>query len=317
MDFRAQVEKYFKEATDRYHLRVVPFHDSKVFLAGSDYAVSITWSRDGIDVWYYELTAKGAFVHYCIDDMITKFRFSAEDNKHYGNPGNTLDDRNCALLRVVASRLTNRCGDILSGDRAWLGVLRDKDRASWEGWFVNPIGPIGIFSDYVINPVRSDFRTKSEKYLRRVINRYKLHAVPLGPSEMFLAGMDFAVSLVLVGESVDIRYYEYNSRGMLLYHSIRKMLAEQGLLEESFLHYCIRDMLTEYRFFPGVFRHADPAEKRLCAELRVVASGLEKCKDILSGDKAWLRALRKKEPLAWKGSIVNPIDLIALSKGVV
>lgn len=137
MDFKTEVEQHFKEVISRYQMQAVPFDQSEVLLVGKDFALSVSYDREGVEIGYIEPASEGAFAYHRITNMLGIHRFLPDDRKLFGNPANTVEDQVRASLRVIASGLTNRCVDILSGDRAWLNDLRKKDSASWKGQPLN------------------------------------------------------------------------------------------------------------------------------------------------------------------------------------
>lgn len=137
MDFKTEVEQHFKEAINRYQMRVLPLDQSEVFLVGKGFALSVSYDREGVDIGYVEPVPGSAFVFHRITNMLGMQRFLPDDRKLFGSPANTVEEQVRASLRVIAAGLTNRCADILSGDKAWLGALRKKDSASWKGQPVN------------------------------------------------------------------------------------------------------------------------------------------------------------------------------------
>lgn len=148
MDFKQEVEQHFKEAISRYQMRVVPFDQSEVLLVGQDFSLSVSHDRESVEICYIEPTTRGAFAFYRITNMLGMHRFLPNDRKLFGNPSNT-EEQVRASLRVISSGLTNRCADILSGNREWLNDLRKKDPASWKGQ------PLDAMLSAVLLPVLS------------------------------------------------------------------------------------------------------------------------------------------------------------------
>ncbi len=133
MNFKAEVERSFHEAILRHQLRVLLVDQSEVLLAGKRFALSISYGRDGVDVGYVEVIGNGNFSFLLITNMLGVVRFLPEDRALFGSPGNAVDEQVRASLRVISSGVTNRCSDILEGERAWLDVLRKKDPAAYKG----------------------------------------------------------------------------------------------------------------------------------------------------------------------------------------
>lgn len=133
MELKIEVEQHFKDVISRHHLHALPFDQTEVLLIGNGYALSISYSREGVEVGYVEPIGEGTFVFHRITNMLGMQRFLADDRKLFGNPAHTVEEQVRASLRVIAAGLLNRCSDILSGDKAWLDALRKKDSTQWKG----------------------------------------------------------------------------------------------------------------------------------------------------------------------------------------
>ena len=137
LNFKLEVEEIFKEAILNFKLRVFLVDESEVLLAGERFALSFSYDREGVDIGYVESAIDGGFLFHRITNFIGMSRFSSEDRLCYGCPEDTVEGRVRASLRVVYSGLTKRCVDILSGDRAWINALREKDREAYKGLLVS------------------------------------------------------------------------------------------------------------------------------------------------------------------------------------
>lgn len=132
-DFKAALEQDFKEAISRHNLRLILLDQSEGMLVGRGFAISISYDREGVDVGYVECSGNGTWTFHHITNMLARQRFMQQDRDLYGVPPDVVDERIKASLRVIASGLTNRCDDILGGDKSWLTSLRKKDAEKWKG----------------------------------------------------------------------------------------------------------------------------------------------------------------------------------------
>lgn len=133
MNFKLEVEGVFREAILDFKLRVVLVDESEALLTGDRFALSLSCDREGVDIGYIESMVGDGFLFHRITNFIGMNRFLSEDRCCYGCPEDTVEGHVRASLRVVCSGLTKRCADILSGDRAWLNALREKDRETYKG----------------------------------------------------------------------------------------------------------------------------------------------------------------------------------------
>lgn len=129
-DFTSQAHDLLAEACRRFGLRLVALDESNVALVGTTHAVVIGDDRDDVLVFYVERRLGGRLLAYNIGTWVDG-RFTPEDRATYGSPHSLVEYRDAAL-RVVATGLTYRCADVLSGDRGWLDALRKRDPDSWQ-----------------------------------------------------------------------------------------------------------------------------------------------------------------------------------------
>lgn len=136
MQFVEEAVRALEPIAVRYGLGVAPVGDDVVVLVGSDFAVQVMADFDVVHVAYIELPAGGAPRAVGLDAYLQDQRFTAEDRAQFGQPvGRTAYV--LAALRVVVSGLSQRCDDILRGERAWLERLRRRDPARWRGGLPN------------------------------------------------------------------------------------------------------------------------------------------------------------------------------------
>lgn len=137
MDFKVEVEKHFSMAITNYQLRVLAFDQYEVILLGNGFALCLSYDREGVNVGYIEITSDHSFILHRITNFIGMNRFLPEDRQLFGSPPNTTEEQVRSSLRVIASGITHRCKDILSGEKTWLENLRRKDSTSWKGQALN------------------------------------------------------------------------------------------------------------------------------------------------------------------------------------
>lgn len=103
---------------EEYKLKVIRVDDEEVLVVGSNYALRFSADRDSLDVAYIDRNGRSGLAVYTLRPLAMQ-RFMPEDRANYGNPV-TVKDRLLASLSVYASGLSNRCRDVLGGDKSWL-----------------------------------------------------------------------------------------------------------------------------------------------------------------------------------------------------
>lgn len=135
-DFISEARQCFAGVVRKFGLKFIPVDDTEFLLAGSDFAVSIAYDRDGLDVNYIDKTRSGP-QSYRLTNFLSSQKFTSEDRLLYGQPITGVD-RIMASMRVFASGLENRCPDILNGGKAWLANLKKRDPDLWSGMPTQP-----------------------------------------------------------------------------------------------------------------------------------------------------------------------------------
>ena len=133
MNFKEEVERSFHDAILGHQLQVRTVDNSEVLLVGKRFALSISHGRDGVEIGYVEVVGDGKYSFLSITRFLGVLRFLPEDRALFGAPGGTVDEQIRASLRVISSGVTNRCSDILEGEKSWLDSLRKKDPAAYKG----------------------------------------------------------------------------------------------------------------------------------------------------------------------------------------
>lgn len=140
-----------------------------------------------------------------------------------------------------------------------------------------------------------DFRAEAQKHFLGVASKHGLAIKPVDESEVLLLGEGFSIAIAYDRDGVEVNYIEDTGRG-LRSHRLTNFLGTQRFTADDRAHY------------------GSPATgaDRILASMRVFASGLEhRCEDILSGDKTWLIALKRKDPASWQGRPVpRPVELV-------
>lgn len=139
-----------------------------------------------------------------------------------------------------------------------------------------------------------DFRTEAQKHFSGIAKKYGLSIKPVDESEVLLLGEGLALSIAYDRDGIEVNYIEDTGKGLRA-HRLTNFLGTQRFTTDDRAHYGS----------PGA------GVDRIRASMRVFASGLEsRCEDILSGDKAWLTALKRKDPDSWQGRPVpRPIEI--------
>lgn len=133
MNFRLEVEQHLSEAISNFKLQLCPVDNSQIILIGKHFALTVSRDRENIEVGYVEFSSQKSFMFHRITNFIGLNRFLPADSACYGHPDNSIEAQFRASFRVVVSGLTNRCKDILEGDKSWLIELRRKDEMAWKG----------------------------------------------------------------------------------------------------------------------------------------------------------------------------------------
>lgn len=122
-----EIEGKFASAIAEFGLRVVAFDDEQAFLIGTNFILDIAAERDGVEIDYLERAADGELHAYSLRHLL-KARFSPRDRDAHLKHGEPMGvaARRSASLDYYVSITTERCRDLLAGDKSWLD--RDRDR---------------------------------------------------------------------------------------------------------------------------------------------------------------------------------------------
>lgn len=130
-----------------------------------------------------------------------------------------------------------------------------------------------------------DFLLEVQQHFGALISRFGLQVMSVDDSETLLVGDGFALSIAYDRDGLDVSYIERS--------------------RSDWLSYRLTNFLSAQRFTPDDrLLYGQPASgaDRVTASMRVFASGLvNRCADILSGDKAWLATLKKRDAILWSG----------------
>lgn len=144
-----------------------------------------------------------------------------------------------------------------------------------------------------------DFRAEAKSQFSRVASKYGLAIERVDDSEILLLRDGLAISIAYDREGIEVSYID-GVEGNLRAYRLTNFLGTQRFNEDDRAHY--GSPVT------GV--------DRIMASMRVFASGLEhRCEDILTGDKAWLMAFKRKDPVSWQGRPVSRLVERAIGKG--
>lgn len=129
----------------------------------------------------------------------------------------------------------------------------------------------------------SDFLDEVEALLQEPAREFGLVLAALTRTDVALVGDTYAILLSAGLDDVDVTYVEISPDGRLDAYNIGTWIGRRFLPADRVL-------------FDAPVGRAEYVR----AALRVVASGLvNRCADILGGDRTWLRTLRRRDPVAW------------------
>ncbi len=135
--------------------------------------------------------------------------------------------------------------------------------------------------------MKSDMALLLAEKMRPVIDEYQLKIIRVDGGEALIVSPNYALRFIFDRDSVDISYIDRDSRSRLNSYTLRPLFLQRLTPEDS-------------------ARYGYPKEmgSRLLASLCVYASVLSsKCRDVLGGDKSWL----KRD--AWlEGNITHSIE---------
>jgi hypothetical protein len=118
--------QHLSALADQYHLRASQTQHISYCLLGSDFAILLFLSRDGVDLRFVDLPEAGK--HYCYALAHYLFRHRRKKELVYpGNPGDLPPSVTIPIALSFCIELLAASPDILSGDRTWLQTY-DFDR---------------------------------------------------------------------------------------------------------------------------------------------------------------------------------------------
>lgn len=131
-----------------------------------------------------------------------------------------------------------------------------------------------------------DLLREASELLNSPIKEFNLSISPIDEYECLISGKTFSLSIALEREGIEINYIDKTIKGKRSYR--------------------LTNYLSTQRFTASdrsLFGSPSSNDERAQSSLRVFASGIANhCSDILSGDKTWLEALKKRDPDSWKGT---------------
>ncbi|MHB1059897.1 MAG: hypothetical protein ACYC0F_18645 [Rhodanobacter sp.] len=121
--------------------------------------------------------------------------------------------------------------------------------------------------------IRDDLASLLAVKLGPVIEEYRLKIIRVDDEEALVVGSNYALRFAADRDSLDVAYIERNSRSRLTAYTLRPLVMQRFTPEDR-----------------ANYGHPMTVKDRLLASLSVYASGLaNRCRDVLSGDKSWLR----------------------------
>lgn len=138
------VQTTFLEIIKKYNLLLVQMDENEVFLVGNEFALSVCFSREGINIYYLDSNIKDQGGHICIHPIsryITK-RFTNEERELLTNTSPNDKKRIITELQFFSRGMLNHWKEILSGDKKWLELNKLKDKHAWKGIVINKDHPV-------------------------------------------------------------------------------------------------------------------------------------------------------------------------------
>jgi hypothetical protein len=120
---------------------------------------------------------------------------------------------------------------------------------------------------------RDDLASLLAVKLESVIEEYRLKVIRVDDEEALVVGSNYALRFAADRDSFDVAYIDRNGRCGLAVYTLRPLVMQRFTPEDR-----------------ANYDHPVTVKERLLASLNVYASGLaNRCRDVLSGDKSWLR----------------------------
>lgn len=116
-----------------------------------------------------------------------------------------------------------------------------------------------------------------------IINEYHLKVIGINACEALVIGPNYALLVGADRDGVEVEYIDRDQRHQLAVYGLRSLTMERFTPEDR-----------------SNYGQPSTKEERLVASLNVYAAGLaNRCRDVLSGDKSWLKRDR------WQGLKLN------------
>ncbi len=116
---RNNIQKELSNIINNYNLVIKEVSNNLILLCGQYFAIGISLDRDGLSYLYYDLGGKKNNCYnlglYLLQKRREKLNFVKEDKSD-----KSLEEYLSHNLLIFSKNLESACGDILSGDKAWL-----------------------------------------------------------------------------------------------------------------------------------------------------------------------------------------------------
>lgn len=121
--------------------------------------------------------------------------------------------------------------------------------------------------------IRDDLASLLAAKFGPLIEEYRLRVIRIDDAEALVVGSNYALRFAADRDSLDVTYIERDNRAQLAAYTLRPLVMQRFTPEDR-----------------ANYGHPATMKDRLLASLSVYASGLaNRCRDVLSGDKSWLR----------------------------
>ncbi|MFS8372610.1 hypothetical protein JH314_09240 [Xanthomonas campestris] len=109
--------------------------------------------------------------------------------------------------------------------------------------------------------------------LNSIIKKYNLKVVGVDNSEALVVGSSYALQFFSERDQVEVMYIDYDKRGGFSSYTLRPLVMQRFTKDDRFS-----------------YGNPETPGEKIIASLNVYAAGLEnRCCDVLSGEKSWLR----------------------------
>jgi hypothetical protein len=125
MELATTLTEKLQPALERFGVTLLRVDETEAIFLGSTFGLHLFTFRDDVDLFYIERGADAKLLEFPLRPL-TMARFTHEDNALYGDPV-SIRDVLASGLAVYASGLSERCQDVLRGEKAWL------KRDVWDG----------------------------------------------------------------------------------------------------------------------------------------------------------------------------------------